>query len=556
MIDATRIPMKAFRLVFCASTLACALTLFPGPAPARASVEDGACFTDPAPECAAPIMQRALTLARSVTSADDRDRVLVIFASLQSRLGDLPGARKSVDAIQGPAARKAALTHVVSNAAGRVTADETLALAASYGGGWLTGHALYAISAQLAVSGDLDAALSTAITIQQDDRRAKALEHVIGTLIASGDLNRTRATAEKERNDEIRSRLLLTIAGAHLGSRDLVGAYRILVEITGEAQRTELLIGLAMAQAQHGNLARALAAVDEIETRRDQETALAEIAAIQTFRRDFEGALAVARKLADETLRKAIKVRIIAVRAEAGDIDRALQEAGNLKQRFLRDEALHRIAMTLVFRHDIVRAAAVVDEIQDDALKAEIMSAAALAEQRAGNDENALSIAGSIRGSPARARTLLAIAEHRQTSYASPEDILSEVENLIADANDAKVRDDMLSEYSGSLARIRLSERAVKTAEKISAAAPRGKAKAAIATSLAFFGKHEHAATILTSIENAEIRANARQSLAKDAVMAGKPAAAMAYAKAMEEPGRRAILYGFVAETLLRSSGR
>lgn len=556
MNDATHALIRVFKLSVFATTLSCGLNLSPGLAPAFATMEDSACFTNPAPECAAPIMQRALALVHAVTHAPERNRALVIFASMQARLGDVAGARKSVDAIQDPVARKSALTHVVSNIAARGTAEETLALAESYGGGWLTGHALYNISARSAISGDIDAARSTAFAITQDDRRAKALDYIVGAQVASGDLTGANATVQNEKNEEIRSQLLLTIGFAHLTTHDLERALKVLGEITGESQQTELLFGLVNAQAQAGNFSGALATAGEIENTQDQETALSEIAAILTFRRDFKGAFAIAHSIADEAIQNAIKVRIAAIRAEAGDVDHALLDARNLDDRSRRDEALHKIAMTLAFGRDTARAIAVAGEIQDDAYKAEIRKNAALAEQRAGNEESALSIARGSSTRSAQVRSLLAIAEHRQRSYASPEDIFLEIESLIIGAENQEIRDESLVEFSASLARVQFFERAINTAQKIAEAPPRGKAKVTIAKSLAFFGEHERAAKVLASIGNPKIRVDAQQSLAMDAVTAGKTAAAMKYSQGIEDPGRRAVVFGFVAETLLRSVAR
>lgn len=554
MIDTACALIRVMRLRVFATALSWALIQLP--APTLANMEDSACFSDPVPSCADTIMHRALALVNAVANDADRNSARVTFASMQSRLGDFAGARASIDAITDPTDRKSALTHVLTNMAARGTADETLALAESYGGGWLTGHALYAIAAGLINSGDVDAARSTALTIRQDDRRAKALEYIVGTQIASGDLAGARTTIQNERKDGIRSPMLLTLAGAHLSASDFESAFKLLGEITDKTHQTELLIGFANALAQAGDFSSAVAMAFRITNKQDQERALSGVAAILTFRRDFEVALAIAKEITDETLRNEISARIAAVRAEAGSFDQALSDARNIREHSYRDDALHRIAMTLALRNDAARALDVAGEIQDEKLVSEIVNTVALAELRAGNEDNALSVARSAGKVSAQVLALLAIADYRQSNSLSPKDIFLEIEGLVVGTESQKTRDRLLAEFSTSLARLRNFERAIETAEGISMVPIRGMAKADIAKSLAFFEKHERAAKILESIDNPKIRADAQQSLAMNAVTAGEAGAAMAYSKGLEDPGRRAIVFGFVAETLLRASDR
>jgi len=526
------------------------------PAPTLAGEENDTCFTDPAPACADTIMRRAVTLANAVADDKDRNRTLVALASLQSRLGDIAGARKSIDAIGDPADRKSAITHVLSNMAALSTADETLALAETYGGGWLTGHALYAISAELSGAGNVDAARKMTATIRQDDRRAKALEYIVGTQIASGDLAGARSIISDEQNDGIRSQLLLTLAGVHLGRSDFDSAFRLLEEITDKA-RQPLLAGFASALAQAGDLSSAVAMAFRITDKLDRDRALGDIAARLTFRRDFDGALAIAKEVAEEAIQNEIRVRVAAMRAEAAAFDLALSDARAIGDRAYREEALQKIAMTAVFRNDDSQLAmSVAAEILDETRKSEIVKALAINELRSGNEANALSIARGADNTSAQVMALLAIADARQRKALPSEDILLETETSIAGEQDQTVRENLLAEFSRTLAWMQFFQRATDSVQKIETALTRGKAKADIASSMAFFDLHERAAELLASIDNPEIRADAQQTLAMNAVTAGKTGAAMAYSKGLQDPGGRAIVLGFVAETLLRSPAR
>jgi len=554
MIDATYALTRIIR--FGAFATALSLGSLHLPAPALADGENGTCFTNPAPACADTIMRRAVTLANAVANDKDRNRTLVALASLQSRLGDIAGARKSIDAIGDPAERKSAITHVLSNMAALSTADETLALAETYGGGWLTDHALYAISAELIGAGNVDAARKMTATIRQDDRRAKALEYIVGTQIASGDLAGARSVISDEQNDGIRSQLLLTLAGVHLGRSDFDSAFKLLEEITDKTHQNELLAGFASALALAGDFSSAVAMAFRIADKQDRDHALGDVAARLTFRRDFDGALAIAKEVAEEAIQNEIKVRVAAVRAEAAAFDLALSDARAIGDRAYREEALQKIAMTAVFRNKSQLAISVSAEILDGTRKSEIVKALAINELRSGNEANALSIARGADNTSAQVMALLAIADARQRKALPSEDILLETETFIAGEKNQTVREDLLAEFSRTLAWMQFFQRATDSVQKIETALTRGKAKADIASSMAFFDLHERAAELLASIDNPEIRADAQQTLAMNAVTAGKTSAAMAYSKGLQDPGGRAIVLGFVAETLLRSPAR
>ena len=253
-------------------------------------------------------------------------------ARLQAELGDVAGARRTVQSI----------------------AVETV-----------RAHALIDIAAVQAREGDIAGALSTALSIAIDHWRVAALSDIAEVQVEAGDPhNAARSIAEALSTigsiADLGSRgvALSHIAEAQMKVGDRVGAAASFAEarlnagtIKDNSARSTVLMDIAEAHARAGHslgwagaMAEALSAARSIDVVLLRNVKLKQIAEKQAKADDIAGALGTALSI-DDRFSRALALRAVAeAHAKAGEIAEALSIAQTIEDDATRASALTKIA--------------------------------------------------------------------------------------------------------------------------------------------------------------------------------------------------------------------
>jgi S1-C subfamily serine protease/ribulose-5-phosphate 4-epimerase/fuculose-1-phosphate aldolase len=235
--------------------------------------------------------------------------------------------------------------------------------------------------------------------------RASALREIVRVQALAGDIAGALATARSLEDAWVRAPAFAAIAQAQAQAGDITGALATARSIEDASERAPALADIAKAQAQAGDrqgaaqtVAQALATARSIEGTSKRAGALANIAQAQAQAGDRQGAaqtfaqaLATAQSMENASGRAWALPDIAEAQAQAGDRQGAAQTfvqavaaARSMEGAYWRAQALRHIAKKQVQAGDIAGALATIDEISDQARRAEALAEVAshLAQRR------------------------------------------------------------------------------------------------------------------------------------------------------------------------------
>jgi tetratricopeptide (TPR) repeat protein len=303
-------------------------------------------------------LNRAETLARSITDPSGQARALTEVAKALARAGDLNNTRQvaqqaeaaaySIINPSGPSGQARALAAVAVALAGAGDLDRAEALARSITGSDGQVYALAAVAEALAEAGDLERARqvaaqaeATASSLTLPDDQSWALAAVAEALAGTGDLDRAEAAARSTTYPDHQVRALAAVAAALAEAGDLEKAHQVAAQAEATARsltlpddQAQALGVVAWALASTGDLDEAKAAARSITGSDGQVYALAGMAVVLAGAGDLEKArqVAVQAEAAARSITKpddqAQALTLVAwALAEAGDLEKARQVA-------------------------------------------------------------------------------------------------------------------------------------------------------------------------------------------------------------------------------------
>jgi RNA polymerase sigma factor (sigma-70 family) len=211
-----------------------------------------------------------------------------------------------------------------------------------------------AVATAQAKAGDFKAAEETIATIAIEVRKGEAARALVAAQIKSGKLKEAERTAEGVTHDLSRALVLLALVRAHHAAKDRAAAALFMQDarkvITGieDNERTDTRAvaegALAEALAEMGDVTQARKTARAIKKAMWSACALRQVAGVQTRAGDYEGAMETAAPIEDESDRDSVIKEVVAAQAGAGDLRAALKTLETLNRSYWRAEALIEIA--------------------------------------------------------------------------------------------------------------------------------------------------------------------------------------------------------------------
>ena len=305
-----------------------------------------------ATETATDLIAEALSVARSITDAEDRAGTLSTIAGAQTDMGDLGGAARSIAealniarSIGDADSRVGALSSIAGAQAKVGDIAEALSTARSIGDDSWRDIALGRIAEAQAKAGDIAGALQTARSMGEDSGwQAMALGNIAKAQLEAGDITAALNTAKSIGDAEDRFQQLTLIAQAQAEASDRDGARIFIAEALNAAARIEddfsrdrWLSFIAQAQAETGDIAEALSTRRSIGDESQRAAALAYIAAGQAKAGDSHGAnrsmaeaLSTARSMGEDYRQTSALTAIAEAQAKTGNFTEALRTARSI----------------------------------------------------------------------------------------------------------------------------------------------------------------------------------------------------------------------------------
>jgi tetratricopeptide (TPR) repeat protein len=354
---------------------------------------------------AAQTFAQALAAARSIQERIWlRAKALAAIAQAQARAGDRQGAAQT-------------LTEALAAVRSIEDAFERAILGAS---------ALRNIAAAQAQAGDIPGALATARSIEDTRERTEALQGIARAQARAGDISGALATARSIEDANLRVSTLHDIARAQAQAGDITGALATARSLANAKWRASALGSIALAQAEAGDIVGALATARSVEDALQRVFAVAAIAEAQAQAGDRKGAeqtvteaRATARSVVDAASRARALAAIAIAQARAGDRQGAAQTlaearatARGIEDAWERAWRLQDIAQAQALTGDITGALATARSVEKADSLAWTLRGIAGAQARAGDIAGALAIIDEISDQARRAEALATVAEH------------------------------------------------------------------------------------------------------------------------------------------------